>query len=226
MPTQVSLARRSRASSRWVVLDNFEHLVGSGDEVAALAERLREPVVLTSRERLGVPLERCLALRYLPVQRALRLRELEVDLGAPEGRRRAEEALDAAAGDPHFAVRLAVRSLGWRLAHESCDVTMVEGRLRVGERVIDLRRKPRLRALSEALVRAGEVRPGEWLSIEVLFQAGWPGERIRPSSIANRVHVSLSRLRKLGLGAILERDPAAGYRLSGSPRLHPDVSGV
>ncbi|HVK64595.1 MAG TPA: AAA family ATPase [Polyangium sp.] len=54
------------------------------------------------------------------------------------------------------------------------------------------------------LVRARIGAPGRALSIAELFEAGWPGERIPPKAAANRVYVTLTKLRKLGLGALLQ----------------------
>ncbi len=50
------------------------------------------------------------------------------------------------------------------------------------------------------------------LSLDALREAGWPGERMKPEAAANRVHVALSNLRKLGLGELLQSTPD-GWRL-------------
>ncbi|HVK70976.1 MAG TPA: helix-turn-helix domain-containing protein, partial [Polyangium sp.] len=68
---------------------------------------------------------------------------------------------------------------------------------------------PFLKAKAARLVLALLVRtrigaPGRALSIAELFEAGWPGERIPPKAAANRVYVTLTKLRKLGLGALLQ----------------------
>jgi len=41
---------------------------------------------------------------------------------------------------------------------------------------------------------------------EQMFAAGWPGQRIAGSAATHRVHVALSTLRKLGLGAAVDRN--------------------
>ena len=71
--------------------------------------------------------------------------------------------------------------------------------------------KPMQRILL-ALVRMRNTRPGERLSVEALFEEGWPGERVRRRAAANRVYVAINGLRGLGLGEDLESK--RGYRLS------------
>ncbi len=63
-----------------------------------------------------------------------------------------------------------------------------------------------LRELAEGLER-GDATP-----TATLLERGWPGERMSEKSGPPRVHVALSTLRKLGLGALLERTEA-GYQL-------------
>lgn len=59
-----------------------------------------------------------------------------------------------------------------------------------------------LRLLDERL-RA----PGRALTVEALFEGGWPGERAGAEAAHNRVYVAVSRLRKLGFqGLLLSRD--------------------
>ncbi len=66
------------------------------------------------------------------------------------------------------------------------------------------------------LVRQHVDAPGRALSLGDLFAAGWPGERIAAKAAANRVYVTLTKLRQLGLGGLLQSrddgfllDPAA-----------------
>ncbi|APR86166.1 protein kinase/ LuxR family transcriptional regulator [Minicystis rosea] len=57
------------------------------------------------------------------------------------------------------------------------------------------------------LVRRRLEAPGRALTLEALFEAGWPGERIPRPAASNRVHVTLTKLRRLGLaGLLLSRD--------------------
>ena len=55
-------------------------------------------------------------------------------------------------------------------------------------------------------------RPGVPVSAQVLVRAGWPDERILPKAAKNRLHVTIARLRQLGLSSILVHDPE-GYML-------------
>ena len=69
------------------------------------------------------------------------------------------------------------------------------------------RRRYVIQRILDTLVRARLERPGEPVSAEALLEAGWPRERILPGAAKNRLHVSLSRMRELGLrGALLASD--------------------
>jgi len=73
----------------------------------------------------------------------------------------------------------------------------------------------RFRAARALLARLAEARiadPGRGIETEALFDAGWPGVDIDPLSARNRVYAELSRLRKLGLDAWIERGDE-GYRI-------------
>jgi hypothetical protein len=59
-----------------------------------------------------------------------------------------------------------------------------------------LAHRPALRHIVAALAALPR---GEWLELEALWSAGWPGERVSAESQRNRVHVALNTLRKLGL---------------------------
>lgn len=54
------------------------------------------------------------------------------------------------------------------------------------------------------LIRQHIDAPGSALSLGDLFEAGWPGERIAPKAAANRVYVTLTKLRQLGLGKLVQ----------------------
>lgn len=65
--------------------------------------------------------------------------------------------------------------------------------------------------------------PGEALALGKLFEAGWPGERISEGAANNRVYVTLTKLRKLGLYGLLQSrddgfllDPAANVLMEAS----------
>jgi predicted ATPase/Tfp pilus assembly protein PilF len=78
---------------------------------------------------------------------------------------------------------------------------------------VDLRRRAPLQRIVRVLARRRLDAPGEALGLEELLAAGWPGERVRDSAGANRVHVALSTLRNLGLRGLLVTS-ADGYALS------------
>lgn len=71
--------------------------------------------------------------------------------------------------------------------------------------VQDLRAYGPLRRVLDALIDARS--QGRPLSIEDVFSAGWPGEKAIASAASNRVHVTLSELRRRGLRPwLIQRD--------------------
>lgn len=64
-----------------------------------------------------------------------------------------------------------------------------------------------------ALVDRHDEAPDASLSLQDLFEAGWPGERPVAGAGANRVYVALTQLRRMGLRDIIERNEH-GYRLA------------
>jgi len=84
-----------------------------------------------------------------------------------------------------------------------------------GGSVIDFARYKLLRRLLAVLADARVQRPGEPLAAADLVAAGWPDERILPRAARNRVHVALSRLRRLGLDTWLVHVPD-GWLLASS----------
>lgn len=71
-----------------------------------------------------------------------------------------------------------------------------------GERV-SCEKRPAARRILMALARQQERSPGATLSAKQLLSAGWPNEKILPAAAKNRLHVTLSRLRDLGLRSAL-----------------------
>ena len=94
-----------------------------------------------------------------------------------------------------------------RLWHVSEDGAV----LRSERKRIELRSRPQRRVL-RALFDKHLSHPGARLSVEQLFAAGWPGERMQRRSSANRVYVAVNGLRKRGLGDDIESGDG-GYRL-------------
>ncbi|WP_437322455.1 hypothetical protein [Sorangium sp. So ce394] len=64
-----------------------------------------------------------------------------------------------------------------------------------------------------ALVDRHDEAPDAALSLQDLFEAGWPGERPVANAGANRVYVALTQLRRMGLRDVIERNEH-GYRLA------------
>lgn len=97
-----------------------------------------------------------------------------------------------------------------------------EGRLiRLDQKTLDFGRRGPLRRVLLTLGRAR--RRGVTLSAAQLLEAGWPGERMMPSSGAARVYMAVRRLRELGLeGTLLTLEE--GYTLAPHCRVEgPDV---
>ncbi len=80
-----------------------------------------------------------------------------------------------------------------------------------GGEPVDLTRRHALGRVVQALARARLETPGLALSSASLAAAGWPDEKSLPSSMANRLYVALSTLRKLGLDSLVKSPD--GYRL-------------
>jgi hypothetical protein len=82
-----------------------------------------------------------------------------------------------------------------------------------------LGRRGPLRRVLVALAEAQTTRAGAALTVDELLTAGWPGERPLPEAANNRVWVTISTLRKLGLGDVLQRWDG-GYRLDPAVPCH------
>lgn len=69
------------------------------------------------------------------------------------------------------------------------------------------------RRILSALIEQHRAEPGAPLSLWTLLEAGWPGEQPVVEAGANRVYVTLARMRSQGLRAVIDRFDD-GYRLS------------
>lgn len=87
-----------------------------------------------------------------------------------------------------------------------------------GERV-SLASSPVLRSLLAALAERHLRSPRAVCPRPELLEAAWPGVRLRPSVLRNRLNVALSKLRKLGLGELLEH-AEDGYRFAPGTVVH------
>ncbi|MCB9743532.1 MAG: AAA family ATPase [Alphaproteobacteria bacterium] len=72
--------------------------------------------------------------------------------------------------------------------------------------------------LLAALAQARAEAPGRALDVEALVAAGWPGERMRPRSAAQRVRTAIWSLRRAGLSEAIET-VEGGYRLDPALRI-------
>ncbi|MCB9598387.1 MAG: AAA family ATPase [Sandaracinaceae bacterium] len=117
-----------------------------------------------------------------------------------------EEHADDAALRSSDDLRLALRLLRSALGHGAIHVDAENHRLTLPDgEVVDVGARLVLWRLVEALVAARRETPPRALDAEALLEAGWPGETMTGASGLNRVKVSLSTLRKLGLRAVLVR---------------------
>ncbi|MCB9760803.1 MAG: MerR family DNA-binding transcriptional regulator [Alphaproteobacteria bacterium] len=82
----------------------------------------------------------------------------------------------------------------------------------------DLSRRKAPARLLAGLARARARTPGRVLEVEELVALGWPGERMRPGSAAQRVRTAIWTLRRLGLEEALETLDG-GYRMAPGLRL-------
>lgn len=113
----------------------------------------------------------------------------------------------ARSNDVRFALRV-VRGLARAVVIEARARTV-----RVGGDVVSLAKYPTLWRLVDLLAARRRETPGVVVAREALLAAGWPRERILPAAAANRLHVALSTLRRLGLRDVIERVDE-GWRMS------------
>jgi hypothetical protein len=83
---------------------------------------------------------------------------------------------------------------------------------------VDLRRRGNLRRMLHALVERRLDAPGECLSPDALFAAGWEGEQIHPEAQTARVYTGIWNLRSLGLAEAIVRQ-SEGYLLDPTLRV-------
>ena len=88
----------------------------------------------------------------------------------------------------------------------------------VAQGKVDVSRYPALQGILAALIEHHDDPETPGLDTFTIFTAGWPGEAINADSMANRVYVSIARLRRLGLRDVLKSD-RRGYRLDPSTRV-------
>ncbi len=132
----------------------------------------------------------------------------------------AEAALTTASDPRSDDLRFALRLLREALAQRAL-IVAGDGRWFAppGGTPVQLGRREAARGMLRAFAEHRLSTPGGELDAETLMEAGWPGARIRAVSANNRVHVTLSDLRKLGLKRYIVRrgdgwclDPAVPLR--------------
>jgi len=130
-------------------------------------------------------------------------------LDGDEAMRRVAREKGSDPEEVRFARRVIARRLGPRVRADdvAAPITVAEDGswVRVGSGAAV--RLGRARALANIVRELAMMRvrhPGRAIAGPVLVRAGWPDERILPKAAKNRLHVSIARLRKLGLeGAIV-----------------------
>lgn len=189
-------------------LGNLPEARADFEEARAYFSALRDPGALRTVEALEIYLA---LAEGEPSLDALRVR-----LELPTGRIRSSELA--------IALRLASRAIDQRAggaaasAAPPLDPAAIEvgpeaAFLRVpGAAPVDLRRRRAQRLLLKALVDHRLAAPGVGLSVEQLFEAGWPGDRALPSAASARVYVAIRTLRSFGLNDLLLRQDD-GYLL-------------
>lgn len=203
--TALTLGGLGMVAARTGDLDEAQHYLESAQRVAA---GVRVPLLhaSVSLHALELPLARAFSGDHEGGAETLRRIEAEV-----------REALEE---NSNFALRVPARALLQRI--ERARGPTPRRTLTVGPECrwlqvadgpdVDLRRRWRIQRVLRRLLEAHQASPGAWLDVAAIFAAGWPGESARPASVTNRVYVTVSRLRKLGLGDLLESD-SRGFRI-------------
>jgi len=143
----------------------------------------------------------------------------ELRAALPGARERVEELRARAVGleresdDVRFALRLLSASLKEKGESPEVPTQRAGPSLRIGKEGAtfdtpsgehgDLSRRESARRILLSLVRRRLEAPGEPLTPRELVEAGWPGERIGQAAAKNRLHVTLAKLRELGLRDVL-----------------------
>ncbi|MDP1921138.1 MAG: hypothetical protein Q8L14_33160 [Myxococcales bacterium] len=205
----------TRARRAFESVDDRSHLARVVVDEARLAMHRGDPGATASllaaieHARLAGSLEGELYAREAAVLLARR----EGDAALAEERLTSLEALVAMGDNWEWATRVArLRAGEGSLLQLSPDGRTV----RFDDTHIDFSRRGPLRRVLLALARAFE--EGRRLSSDELRNAGWPGERMLPSSASARVYMAVRRLRALGLeNTIVTHDD--GYGLAARVRL-------
>ncbi|MFO0683231.1 MAG: hypothetical protein U0234_14335 [Sandaracinus sp.] len=178
------------ALGRWLVTGATPTTPEGASEVIAASHALVEAYVARLRGD-ATSIARAVGLNAAHARWSVISRRLEVlarsgpDVGPP--RATSADALIVGPGARYFALRGAAR--------------------------VSLETRPVLARVLGAVAETSERAPDARASIDAIAAAAWPGERILARARRGRVHVAISTLRKLGLGAAITHAPD-GYRLA------------
>jgi predicted ATPase len=123
---------------------------------------------------------------------------LLVNRGVPDGDQPAVEAASRVSSDVRRALR-------WIRCGRSPELVVGKGCswFSLGQGRVDLSRRGPTRRILAALVAARLDRPGVGIPWHGLFEAGWPGQTIKPEARLQRVYTAVWTLRRMGLEGLL-----------------------
>jgi tetratricopeptide (TPR) repeat protein len=214
------IARASAIDARLGDIDSGALLAGIACAVAAASGKIAEAKEILARALLDVASRDDDGLRRMLGVFALTIDIAEARRAAAEGRSDDDRAHRKRVRD-HLAThaprniedRLARRVVERLFGSASTTIVAADGTwFDAGGARVALGRRKSLIAMLARLASARVTTPGQSVSLEALFDAGWPGERIPEASARRRVYVGIDSLRALRLGpALLQKD--RGYLL-------------
>jgi tetratricopeptide (TPR) repeat protein len=216
-----ALAALDRTDEALAALDRGTRLLESlGDPLALEAVRLAEAFIdLSAARRATVEKREALALAHVE---AARRRMTALTAPGPSG----APSLADRSDDIRAGLRILERSLSTMAGASespSDDALLLAPEARwfraPAGAWCDLRKRHAARRVLAKLAEHQREARGHGLPLEVLIEAGWPGERVLPDAAANRLYVLLNQLRKLGLRSHLHRTDQ-GYLLDPTLSVH------
>lgn len=223
---EITRPLQEKATTAWI-LSGLGVVNAALDRISLAKEHFDEAVKNCSE--LQIPLlDRCVTLRRLHLDLAISRHQRSIG-EAPLAeallngvRATLDEFADAEknefTGQPRSIIRRPYREVLHALKRDELNrrsglVVADDGSwFRVGaEQPVSLARRRHPRNILTALVKLRSCSPGAGMNVESLFEAGWPNEKATPQSAANRVYVTLTRMRKLGLADLLQNDESGFY---------------
>lgn len=209
--------------------------VDSGAMIAgvACAASAAADDILGAREALERGLRDLAGREDSALRRVLDLLSLSLSLAEARRAKREGRDADASAHTTHVHEALAAhapRSVEERLARRivahllardgGIDVARDGSWFETAGRRVSLATRRSLQGLLSRLAEERGAAPGRSVSLDALFEAGWPGEKVAANSARRRVYVGIDTLRSLGLGAaVVQQD--RGYFLDVGVRVTP-----